>query len=63
MGKNLKKSRTFRFSDDELELLESVKGDGSYTDAIVRGLQSLRDRDANQPTNKELIEMLKARLG
>ena len=58
MGKNLKKSKTFRFSDSELELLESLKGDGSYTETIVAGLQALRDRAANQPTNAELIDML-----
>lgn len=62
MGKNLKKSKTFRFSDEELDLLESLRGDGSYTETIVAGLHALRDRNKTQPTNVELIEILRERL-
>ena len=62
MGKNLKKSKTFRFSDGELALLESLKGDGNYTETIVEALHALRDRNRNQPTNAELLAILAERL-
>ena len=62
MGKNVKKSKTFRFSDSELELLESLKGDGGYTETIVSALRALKDRGKNHPTNDELLAMLKERM-
>ena len=62
MGKHLGTQKSIRFSEDELEVLEQLKDrHGSYKAAIMASLR--RELGANQPTNKELIEMLKARLG
>lgn len=55
-------SKAFRFSDDELSLLTAMtKKHGSQKAAIMAGLRALEQR--NQPTNKELLAMLKERLG
>jgi len=62
MTKQSTTSKAFRFSDEELALLERLKDrHGSYKAAVMAGLHQIEGR--NQPTNKDLIEMLKARLG
>jgi ribosomal protein S24E len=62
MGKHTGKQKNIRFSDEELIVLDKLAEEyGSIKSAVMAGLYQLDGR--NQPTNKELIEMLKARLG
>jgi len=62
MGQHTKTAKTFRFSDDELELLEAAaEQHGTATAAIMAGLQALKSR--REPTNSELVALLTKRLG
>lgn len=59
--KNAPKSKAFRFSDSELELLERMAAShGGYKNAVMAGLRILEG--SNHPTDKELLDMLRARL-
>lgn len=61
MAKNLKKAKTFRFSDDEMDLLDALKAKyGSYNAGIVAAAR--HDLGQNQPSNTELLAILKERL-
>lgn len=60
MGKNLKKQKQFRFSDSELALLERLKErHGSYTSAVIRGLELLDKRGQTDLTQAEVIDWIK----
>ncbi|MEO0606628.1 MAG: hypothetical protein AAFY82_00245 [Pseudomonadota bacterium] len=51
MAKNLKKSRTFRFTEEEMALMDRVKGEKTYAQIIVEGLQALdRPNEISQET-------------
>ena len=53
--------KSFRFSPQELAELEAAKRKhGSYKAAIMAGIRTTVG--ANEPSNAELLEMLKARL-
>lgn len=53
--------KSFRFSPEELAELEAAKKKhGSYKAAIMAGIRNTLG--ANEPSNAELVEMLKARL-
>lgn len=46
MAKNLKTSRTFRFTESEIALMEEMKGDKTYAQILIDGLHALkRERD------------------
>ena len=54
--------KSFRFQPGEIELLERLaEMHGGAKAAVMAGLRALEQR--NQPTNKELLVMLKERLG
>ena len=58
MGKNIKKQKQVRFSDDELEMLERLKAKhGSYTSAIVAGLRMLDAGDNGQVTEAVALKL------
>jgi len=62
MGKHAGKQKNIRFSDEEILVLDRLAEEyGSIKAAVMAGLYQLDGR--NQPSNTELIEMLKARLG
>lgn len=61
MAKNLKKAKSFRFSDDELKLLDALKDRyGSYNRGIIAAVRDHLHRD--EPSNDELLEILRKRL-
>lgn len=61
MAKNLKKAKSFRFSDDEMELLDALKDKyGSYNRGIIAAARA--DLSREKPSNDELIAMLRTRL-
>lgn len=52
--------KSFRFSDDELKILNAAKArHGTYKDAIMAGL---RAESGKEPTTDELLSMLRRRL-
>lgn len=53
--------KSFRFSSEEMAELEAAKKrHGSYKAAIMAGLR--KDAGSNQPSNDELLAMLKERM-
>lgn len=53
--------KQFRFSAEELDLLERAKArHGSYKAAVIQALRIAEG--ANEPSDDELIEMLSSRL-
>jgi hypothetical protein len=61
MAKHLGTQKNIRFSDEELALLDRMTAKHeTMKAAIVAGLHALEQR--NEPSNKELLDMLKARL-
>jgi hypothetical protein len=62
MTKKTVASKAFRFSPDELELLERLAQlHGSYKDTIMAALRALDEQ--KEPSNATLLRMLKERLG
>jgi len=59
MAKNLKKAKSFRFSDDELKLLDAGKAKyGSYSAAIIAALKL--DLGNAELTKDEVIAWIQA---
>lgn len=56
--------RSYRFTDDELELLEAgKKKHGSYKAALINSLRAdLAKPDPKPLSNADLLDLLKARL-
>lgn len=65
MGKNLKKAKSVRFSDEELDLIEQLMETRgrNFTETLVDAVYALRDQSANEPSDTELVQMMAARLG
>jgi hypothetical protein len=62
MTKKTIASKAFRFSPEELELLERLAAThGSYKDTVMAALHALDEQ--KEPSNATLIRMLKERLG
>jgi hypothetical protein len=61
MAKHTGTQKNIRFSDEELALLDRMtEKHETMKAAILAGLRALEAR--NEPSNSELIDMLKARL-
>lgn len=61
MGKHLGTAKTFRFTDDELELLDGLaKRHGSQKAAVIAGLHALST--AREITDAQLVRLLTDRL-
>jgi hypothetical protein len=62
MGKNVKTPKAFRFTDEELALLEELSAGRTMNQTVVDGLKALKNQRANAPTDEELLDFLAARL-
>ena len=61
MGKHIGTQQSFRFSEDELQLLEQLGREyGSKKAAMVAGLQALKGR--GQVSDEELLALIAKRL-
>jgi len=61
MGKHIGTQQSFRFSEEELQLLEQLANDfGSKKAAMVAGLQALKGR--GQISDEELLALIAKRL-
>lgn len=59
MAKNLKKAKSFRFSDDEMELLDALKAKyGSYNKGIIAAAKV--DLGNEAITKEEVIAWIQA---
>lgn len=63
MTRHRRKTRSFRFSEEQIELLERLSGSRTYTDTVVRGLELLDSAEtAKELSNEELLMILRKRL-
>lgn len=65
MAKNLKTLKSFRFTDQEVARMDRLKGDGSYAELLMRGLDAL-ERDSGEaalPSKADVIAWVRAQKG